>query len=483
MRTTALTGHKRLARPVSVAALMIRQAQDVWRVHGVMLANSGALAVSAGMTAALGFLYWWAAARFFEPRSVGLAAAAISMMNLIALVGEFGLGPLLIGESQRRPKDSHNLISAALMAALVSSSLLGLVYAVLVSLSPLAFGRSLDIGIPSTLFIAGCSLAGFALVLDHAFAGLLRSSLQLYRNGLFSAFKLAILLAIVFAIGASGQESLIFLAWTLGQLFSIVVLAATLAYRGRPVWYAPNFDLLWLLGPNVLRHHILNLATLAPGLVLPFLVTVVLSAEDNAAFYASWMVLSVILLVPASLTTILFTIGAAEPEAIAERLKCSFLICVLTSVLAVIGLFFCSGLILSFFGPSYASRGEPILQVLSLVVLAVTLKAHYVAIQRVNDRLVSASIVLGAGAMLEMLLAVVGARLGGLLGLTQGWVFAIYLEAAVVTPTLLRAARLSMSRSRLPPAASASAVAHSITAGSEKWASSREFERPGRGAQ
>jgi hypothetical protein len=84
--------------------------------------------------------------------------------------------------------------------------------------------------------------------------------------------------------------------------------------------------------------------------------------------------------------------------------------------------------------------------------------------------------------MLEMLLAVVGGRMGGLLGLTQGWVIAIYLEAAVVTPTLLRAAGISMSRSRLPAAASANAVAHSITAGSEKRASPREFEGHGPGA-
>jgi O-antigen/teichoic acid export membrane protein len=197
--------------------------------------------------------------------------------------------------------------------------------------------------------------------------------------------------------------------------------------------------LLWFLAPTVLRHHLLNVATLAPGLILPLLVTVALSAEDNAVFYASWMVLSVILLVPASLTTILFTVGAAEPQAIADRMKCSFLICILTSIVAAIGLYFCSGLILSFFGPVYASRGEAILQVLGLSVFAVTVKAHYVAIQRINDRLLSGAIVVGAGAILEMILSVAGGRMGGLLGFAQGWVIAVYLEALIVIPVLLRA--------------------------------------------
>jgi O-antigen/teichoic acid export membrane protein len=445
MRATALTRHKGLQRLLDVAANLPRQAQYLWGAHGVMLANSATLAVSAGITAALGFLYWWVAARYFEPRSVGLAAAAISMMNLVALAGEFGLGPLLIGESQRRPKDSPHLIAAALIAALFSSGLLGLLYVVLVNLSPNVFGRSLDTGISDVLFIAGCSLAGFALVLDNAYAGLLRSSLHLYRNGLFSASKLIILVAIALAMSVQEQAEMIFLAWTLGLLLSIAVLVA---HRGHRIWYTPNFGLLWFLAPTVLRHHLLNVATLAPGLILPLLVTVALSAEDNAVFYASWMVLSVILLVPASLTTILFTVGAAEPQAIADRMKCSFLICALTSVVAAIGLYFCSGLILSFFGPVYASQGEAILQVLGLSVFAVTVKAHYVAIQRINDRLLSAFIVVGAGAILEMILSVAGGRMGGLLGFAQGWVIAVYLEALVVTPVLLRAADIGWLRVR-----------------------------------
>ncbi len=71
--------------------------------------------------------------------------------------------------------------------------------------------------------------------------------------------------------------------------------------------------------------------------------------------------------------------------------------------------------------------------------------------------------------------------MGGLLGFTQGWVFAIYLEAAVVTPTLLRAVGIGMSRSQRPAVVSESAVAHSIAAGAEKRTSSRELEGQGRG--
>ena len=79
---------------------------------------------------------------------------------------------------------------------------------------------------------------------------------------------------------------------------------------------------------------------------------------------------------------------------------------------------------------------------------AVTVKAHYVAIQRINDRLLSAFIVVGAGAILEMILSVAGGRMGGLLGFAQGWVIAVYLEALVVIPVLLRAADIGWLRVR-----------------------------------
>jgi O-antigen/teichoic acid export membrane protein len=424
-------------RPADRFARVVELARTLWDEHRVMITNSAVLTASAAATAALGFLFWWAAARLFTPRSVGLGSAAVSLMNLIALAGEFSLGTLLTGEALRRPKESLQLISAALVVALAGSSFLAFVYA---SAAHVFFASAQEQGIPVFLFTVGAALAGFALVLDQAFVGLLRSTMQMARNGLFSALKFALLIAAGFAVTAENQETLIFAAWTGGQLLSIVILAAALAARGNALWARPDFDLLWRLGPNVLRHHLLNLATLAPGLILPFLVTVILSAEANAAFFACWMVLNVILLVPGSLTTILFAIGSVEPERIRLRLKLSLAICFVTSVIAAVALLIGSRYLLAVFGPSYASLGGPALPVLGLVVLPAAVKSHYVAVQRLNDRMGIATPILGAGAILEIVAAVIGGWLGGLVGFAAGWVIAVYIEAAVLAPTVARAA-------------------------------------------
>jgi O-antigen/teichoic acid export membrane protein len=439
--TVALTTSSQAPRPADGFARAIGFARTLWSEHNVMMTNSAALAAGAAATAVLGFLFWWAAARLFTPRSVGLGSAAALLMNLVALAGEFSLGTLLTGEALRRPREALQLISAALVVALAASSFLAFVYA---SIIHLAFAAPRDQGIPVLLFTVGCGLAGFALVLDQAFVGLLRSTLQMVRSGLFSALKLVLLIAIGFAVTAENQETLIFTAWTGGQLLSIIILAVVLAARGNALWARPDFHLLWRLAPNVLRHHLLNLATLAPGLILPPLVTVILSAEANAAFFACWMVMNVILLVPGSLTTILFAMGSVEPERIRLRLRLSLAICLLTSVVAAVALFIGSRYLLGLFGPLYANLGGPVLPVLGLVTLPAAVKSHYVAVQRLNDRMGIATPILGAGAILEIVAAVTGGWLDGLVGFAAGWVVAIYVEAAVLAPVVARAAALRL---------------------------------------
>jgi O-antigen/teichoic acid export membrane protein len=191
----------------------------------------------------------------------------------------------------------------------------------------------------------------------------------------------------------------------------------------------------------VLRHHLLDLVTQGPGLILPFLVTVIFAADVNAAFYSAWMILNVIVLVPASLTTMLFTMGSAQPTELATRMRFSLCLSALASLVAGVGTYLLSGWILGWFGPSYAATGAPILQILGLGVFAIALKQHYIAVQRLKGRMVHAAALLGAGGIIELVLATYGARWGGFSGFVWGWLCAIYLEAMFVAPVVLRAAR------------------------------------------
>ncbi|MCK9915726.1 oligosaccharide flippase family protein [Microbacteriaceae bacterium K1510] len=426
---------------MKIIARAVRRALHEANREWHLLANSGALVIGAAITAVLGFLFWWFAARFFPPHAVGLAAAMISIMSLLGLIGEFGLGTLLMAESQRGARDAPGLISAALLAALASSILFGAACLGLASLAPLKLGSVLASTDYSLLFVVGCAVTGFVVTLDGALVGLLQSSLQMYRKVAFSVLKLALLPAFAFLVPWWPQEITIFLAWVLGNLLSILVLLLFPACRGHALWSAPNFMALKRQVSEVFGHHLLNLAAEGPGLVLPYLVTVIFAADINAAFYAAWMIFNVVLLVPAALTTIQFTMGSLQPGAIASRMIFSLWLCMAVSIVAGIGLMFMSGWMLGWFGPSYAAIGGPMLQVLGLGVFAVTLKHHYIAVQRLQGRMVRAAMLVGLGGAAELAFAILGAEIDGLQGFTWGWLCAACLEAAFMIPSVWRAAR------------------------------------------
>ena len=80
----------------------LRRARRGLSAHFVLASNAGSVALATMANGAFGFVYWWVAARWFAPTAVGLASADISLITLLSLVAEIGLGTLLLGEIPRR---------------------------------------------------------------------------------------------------------------------------------------------------------------------------------------------------------------------------------------------------------------------------------------------------------------------------------------------------------------------------------------------
>jgi hypothetical protein len=71
----------------------------------------------------------------------------------------------------------------------------------------------------------------------------------------------------------------------------------------------------------------------------------------------------------------------------------------------------------------------------------VAIKYHYIAVKRLGNSMATASLLLFAVAIVELTAAALGARRGGLNGFVEGWVVAIYFEALIMAPALIRFAR------------------------------------------
>jgi O-antigen/teichoic acid export membrane protein len=109
-------------------------------------------------------------------------------------------------------------------------------------------------------------------------------------------------------------------------------------------------------------------------------------------------------------------------------MRFSFLVC-----LPVAGvLFLGAGLVLSIFGKQYGEEAAWCLRFLSLAVFPLIIRYHYVALLRIYDEVQNAIPILLVSSIFEIVLAVIGLKLGGLTGLGIAWFLAVCLEALLM---------------------------------------------------
>ena len=388
-----------------------RSAKAFWGQNQDILANASSLAASTAVTSILGFAFWAFAAHLFSQDAVGLGSAAVSAMTVLGTVGMLGLNTLLIGELPRR-KHGAELVAAALFAAGLGSCLLGLGFSLV---APHFSQRFADIsGAPgqALLFTAGVVLIGIGLLILPV---------------------MAIVLPQQFGLGLAAS-------WIAGAAVSLAGLALYLWLTGDHVFPRPDWAGLRGLGRLTMIHNWLNLAISVPWMLLPVLVTVVVSPAANAAFYAAWTLSGFLRIIPTHLATVLFAVAAADPQVIASKLRFSLRMSLLLGIPGMLALGLGAHLALGFFGASYAHAATVTLWLLTIGYLPAIPKVHYIAVCRATGQMKRAAIVLTATAAFEVAAAVAGAILGRLDGLSLALLAGFLVEGLVTSPRVIRAA-------------------------------------------
>ncbi len=429
------------------------------KANRIMLFNTGSLVCTTLITSTLGFIYWWLATRLFSPEAVGMASASISAMTLLATISLLGLGSLLIGELPRQPGKERSLVSTAIILVGCLGGVSGIVFAILTPLISkdlqILKANSEDIAI----FTVGVSLTAIALVFDQAVIGLLRSELQLWRNTLFALTKLVALLTAGFYLAQRSGLTL-YATWAIGNVFSLVALFGFILLKD---WrlplqtFLPQWSLVRKFGRTAFQHHILNLSLIAPMLILPILVTIMLSARANAWFYVSFTLANFVSIVLYALTTVLYAMNAAQPAGLVRQIRLTLSLSLATSIVANCLLLLYARQILNLFGPAYAEHATWSVIVLGLGAFPLIIKDHYIAIFRIHNQMARAMIPIAIGCLLEVVGPVLGAHLGNLLGLSLGWVLAVAIEALYMASVVYRAATHSPQGKKLDELQPASA--------------------------
>lgn len=401
-----------------------------------IVANAGSMVATAIVTSALGFVYWWLAARQFPPAAVGMAVAAISPMMLLGNLGMLGLGTLLMGELARSRVNRGPLVSTALVTAGAAGITLGIVFALCAPLAMPSLALNQNTATVA-LFAIGVGLTTVTLVLDQVLIGLLRGEIQFARNGVFALAKLVILVPA--GLWFTGADWLIIYAtWAFGNLVSLIALAG-LVYR-KIRFHRPNFGLFRHIGRTAALHHALNLALQIPNLALPIVVTIILSATATAFFYTTWMVASFVFIGPFALTLALYAASSDNTAPLWRKIRFTLGLSLAIGILTNVAVQFGANYVLGMFGPAYAEQGATVLRLIALGVFPLIVKDHYVAVSRMAGRMGQAAVFVSVGAAAELVLAAVGGVMGGLPGLAIGWVVAVSFEAVFAARVVYRAA-------------------------------------------
>jgi len=420
---------------------MIKKLKLQLKANLAIVVNAGSLFSTQIVTSGLGFIYWWLAAHTFEPELVGISSAAISAMLLMGDVGKVGLDTLLVGELPRKPESRGTLITTALLVTGLVGLGLGILFAYCAPFVSSEFAL-LSQDIPNLLlFAVGVAITGIALVMDQALIGLLKGYIQLQRNAVFAIAKL-LLLFLAGSLFAIKSKLLIYATWAAGNFISFAYVAAVglLKRTNKTTSYFPQLKLLRELSGPALKHYALNLTLQIPGYTLPLLVTALINVENTASFYTAWMIANFLFALPYAITRTLFAVGSAQQSLLTEKLRFTLKLSFIIGTLGAIGLFIIAYPLLSIFGSTYAEQATSSLRILAVSIIPITIKTHYVAISQIFGRMIKAARLMSLGSILELSFAAVGAYLGGLSGLSLGWVIAVFIEGLMTIVPVYRIA-------------------------------------------
>ena len=414
-----------------------------------ILRISSSLVGTQAATSVLGLLFWAIASRGFTAEQFGVANAAVSAMGLLAALGTLGLGTLLISLLPLTDQGVRRVtVRTALCIAAAAATVLAVVVP-FVAVHVLGLGNLDPIaGSPghASLFALGTGLAALALVLDQAVLVLGSGTLQLERNVVASATKVLVLLLLALAGEVDGMA--IFAAWAVGTLVSLPLVAHR-TRGGRPLQSSKrlvDFSSMRGLGRRALSHHALNTTLQSPLMLLPVIVTASISAGANAGFGAALQLTGFVFALPYALSIGLFAAAEGDDAEVLRRMRVTIPLGLSVSLAADVVLLPLAPLVLRIFGEGYADDGATVLRVLVLAGLPFVIKDHFVALRRVQGRTSQATMVLVAFTVAELAAALVGARLGGVVGLSVAWVGVLFVEALLLTVPLVTAHRRFRAR-------------------------------------
>ncbi len=408
--------------------------------------NAYAWLLSTGVSSALGLIYWVLAARFYSAEAVGLNAALVSILILIAGASQLNLMSALIRFLPNAGRQTARLTAGAygvsmLLALILSTGFIAL-GAPLFQLG--LFESKLSLAV---LFIPAAMAWTVFNLQDSVLAGLRAAVWVPVDNISYGLAKIVLLVCLAPLSPRVG----IFISWTLPAVLLLPPINLLIFKRLIPRQAQATKDaaspLQWReLGKYIGSNYFGSLFSLAASRLLPALVVAVAGASAGAYFYVAWAIADSLRMVAVQMATSLTVEGALDDQSVMVNgyAFLRLLFGLFAPLVAVIVL--AAPLLLALSGHNYAVEGVALLRLLGLAVIPGLIITLYLSIARVRRRLLEIILIEGSLATLNLGLSLLLLHSYGVTGVG----IAALISATVVAVALLPRLRLML----LPPSSS-----------------------------
>jgi len=395
--------------------------------------NSAYLLSNNLLSSLLGFVFWTLATRLYTTAEIGLNSVIINATSYAALLATAGLNFALVrfyheAEDKRRFVNTYFTAAAALGVAITVVFLLGLEH-----WAPMLTSMRGDDLFIVVVFVT--VLLNTASPILNAILIATRAARYLFiRNTVFGIAKIALLLVFTMTLGIT-------VAWCAALLASVLM---------GFVWLLPKVLARYRMAVsmdvgqvrNTLRYiggsYFSTLFATTPVLLVPMLVAGKLGVEANAYSYVAWMVANLLYAVPASVSYILFSEGAANGTEMRANMRRCYRMCTAFLLPGLLAIYLLGEWALGIFGVEYAANSAQVLKVLALAVVPLVFTYTATSIYRVKKRMGKLVVIWGSIAAVTLAMGYVLLPIYGIVGMGYAWLGA----NLIVLPILIREVKL-----------------------------------------
>lgn len=411
-----------------------------WRVRLdlPLYRNGYALVASSGVTSVLGLAYWLLAARLYSPAAVGVGAALIAAMTLLASIAQLNLKGVLNRFLPSAGSHSARLVISSYALALALAGLASSVFIIGLGLWSPELGFLAERPELAVSFVVATMAWTIFVLQDSVLAGIRQAVWAPAENLVFSLGKLILLVALVGATPTLGA----FVSWNVPVIALIVPFNLIILWRlipahvratggGQPISLR---SVAGYLAPDAAAYAIWA-TTIG---VLPLVVLHVAGAEANAHFFVAWAIAYSLYLVSSGMCQSLLAEASLDPALLEEHARRTIKETAALVVLPAFAVAAFAPTLLGLLGSGYSSGGGTLLRLLALSAVPYVVVSVHVTVARVERRMrtVISTYATLCGLALALALPLLGAI--GIEGIGIAWLTA---QTAVAAGLTLRRAR------------------------------------------